>query len=117
MLDMRGDGEAPRQEHCASVIRMIRHYVVRKAKMTDGYPHNADADVLTHASRLICKSKRFGARLYEASFVPSLLIPPSAGAVAAKLEKSRAAAKQLRVLRDRVAARTKEQLHLLTQVT
>ena len=30
------------QEHCASITRMIRHYVARRAQVTEGHPHNAD---------------------------------------------------------------------------
>jgi hypothetical protein len=29
------------QEHCASISRMIRHYVARRAQLTEGHPHNA----------------------------------------------------------------------------
>jgi hypothetical protein len=29
------------QEHCASITRMIRHYVARRAQVTEGHPHNA----------------------------------------------------------------------------
>ena len=30
------------QEHCASITCMIRHYVARRAKVTEGHPDNAD---------------------------------------------------------------------------
>ncbi len=29
------------QEHCASITCMIRHYVARRAQVTEGHPHNA----------------------------------------------------------------------------
>ena len=29
------------QEHCASITRMIRHYVARRAQVTERHPHNA----------------------------------------------------------------------------
>jgi hypothetical protein len=34
------------QEHCASITRMIRHYVARRAQVTEGHPHNADERTL-----------------------------------------------------------------------
>jgi hypothetical protein len=33
------------QEHCASITRMIRHYVARRAQVTEGHPHNAESSV------------------------------------------------------------------------
>jgi hypothetical protein len=30
------------QEHCASITRMIRHYVARRAQVTEGHPDNAE---------------------------------------------------------------------------
>ena len=29
------------QEHCASITCMIRHYVARRAQVTEGHPHSA----------------------------------------------------------------------------
>jgi len=29
------------QRHCASITCMIRHYVARRAQVTEGHPHNA----------------------------------------------------------------------------
>jgi len=29
------------QERCASITRMIRHYVARRAQVTEGHPHIA----------------------------------------------------------------------------
>jgi hypothetical protein len=34
------------QEHCASITCMIRHYVARRAQVTEGHPHNAEERVL-----------------------------------------------------------------------
>jgi hypothetical protein len=30
------------QEHCASITCMIRHYVARRAQVTERHPHNAE---------------------------------------------------------------------------
>jgi hypothetical protein len=37
-----------RQDHprCASITCMIRHYVARRAQVTEGHPHNAEERVL-----------------------------------------------------------------------
>jgi hypothetical protein len=34
------------REHCASITCMIRHYVARRAQVTEGHPHNAEERVL-----------------------------------------------------------------------
>lgn len=34
------------QEQCASITRMIRHYVARRAQVTEGHPHNAELSAL-----------------------------------------------------------------------
>jgi hypothetical protein len=34
------------QEHCASITCMIRHYVARRAQVTEGHPHNAESSAL-----------------------------------------------------------------------
>jgi hypothetical protein len=34
------------QEYCASITRMIRHYVARRAKVIEDHPHNADERAL-----------------------------------------------------------------------
>ena len=34
------------QKHCASITRMIRHYVARRAQVTEGHPHNAEMSTL-----------------------------------------------------------------------
>jgi hypothetical protein len=30
------------RQRCASITCMIRHYVARRAKVTEGHPHNAE---------------------------------------------------------------------------
>jgi hypothetical protein len=50
LLHMRGDREARQdQEHYASITRMIRHYVARRAKVTEGHRHNAAIGVASLA--------------------------------------------------------------------
>ena len=45
------------REHCASITRMIRHYVARRAQVTEGHPHNAaySARVGRNATHLIVR--------------------------------------------------------------
>jgi hypothetical protein len=43
-------------EHCASITCMIRHYVARRAQVTEGHPHNADDSVF--ADRMVMRSAR-----------------------------------------------------------
>ena len=38
------------QEHCASITCMIRHYVARRAQVTEGHPHNAASRVMRPGS-------------------------------------------------------------------
>jgi hypothetical protein len=42
MLDMEAIVRRQDQEHCSSITFMIRHYVARRAQVTEGHPHNAD---------------------------------------------------------------------------
>jgi len=37
--------------HCASITCMIRHYVARRAQVTEGHPHNAADSVRLRRSR------------------------------------------------------------------
>jgi hypothetical protein len=41
MFDMEVIVRRHDQEHCASITCMIRHYVARRAQVTEGHPHNA----------------------------------------------------------------------------
>jgi hypothetical protein len=36
------------QERCASITCMIRHYVARRAQVTEGHPHNAENSALLY---------------------------------------------------------------------
>ena len=49
MLDMEATVRRQNQEHSASITSMIRHYVARRAQVTEGHPHNADERALVHA--------------------------------------------------------------------
>jgi hypothetical protein len=42
MFDMEVIVRRQDQEHCAPITCMIRHYVARRAQVTEGHPHNAD---------------------------------------------------------------------------
>src|SRR5215467_3274353 len=42
MVDMEVIVRRQDQKHCASITCMIRHYVARRAEVTEGHPHNAD---------------------------------------------------------------------------
>jgi hypothetical protein len=46
MLDMEVIARRQDHEHCASITCMIRHYVARRAQVTEGHPHNADERAL-----------------------------------------------------------------------
>jgi hypothetical protein len=48
LVDMQVVVRLQDQGHCASITCMIRHYVARRAQVTEGHPHNAD--VSTRAS-------------------------------------------------------------------
>ena len=41
MFDMQVIVRRQDQEHCASITRMIRHYVARRAQVSEAHPHNA----------------------------------------------------------------------------
>jgi hypothetical protein len=41
MLDMEVIVRRQSQEHCASITCMIRHYVARRAQVSEAHPHNA----------------------------------------------------------------------------
>jgi hypothetical protein len=41
MVDMQGDRRRQDREYRASITCMIRHYVARRAQVTEGHPHNA----------------------------------------------------------------------------
>jgi hypothetical protein len=41
LFDMQVIARRQDQERCASITCMIRHYVARRAKVTEGHPHNA----------------------------------------------------------------------------
>jgi hypothetical protein len=43
-------------EHCASITCMIRHYVARRAQVSEAHPHNAENSALsnTHSYVLTC---------------------------------------------------------------
>jgi hypothetical protein len=45
MLDMEAIVRRQDQERCASITSMIRHYVARRAQVTEGHPHNAELSV------------------------------------------------------------------------
>jgi hypothetical protein len=40
MLVMEAIVRRQDQEHCASITSMIRHYLARRAQVTEGHPHN-----------------------------------------------------------------------------
>jgi hypothetical protein len=42
MFDMEVIVRRQDQERCASITCMIRHYVARRAQVTEGHPHNAE---------------------------------------------------------------------------
>jgi len=42
MVDMQGDRRRQDHEYRASITCMIRHYVARRAQVTEGHPHNAE---------------------------------------------------------------------------
>jgi hypothetical protein len=42
LLDMEVIVRRQDQEHYASITCMIRHYVARRAQVTEGHPHNAE---------------------------------------------------------------------------
>jgi hypothetical protein len=46
------------QEHCASITRMIRHYVARRAKVTESHPHNAAMRYVGLRAQLGCLAVR-----------------------------------------------------------
>jgi hypothetical protein len=41
LVDMEVIVRLQNHEHCASITRMIRHYVARRAKVIEDHPHNA----------------------------------------------------------------------------
>jgi hypothetical protein len=47
MVDMEVIVRHQDQERCASITCMIRHYVARRAQVTEGHPHNADERALS----------------------------------------------------------------------
>jgi hypothetical protein len=47
------------QEHCASITCMIRHYVARRAKVTEGHPHNAAYSALATNVRRVHDIPRY----------------------------------------------------------
>ena len=60
LVDMEVIVRRQNQEHNASITSMIRHYVARRAQVTEGHPHNAangvpllpvEGDVAGHGSR------------------------------------------------------------------
>jgi hypothetical protein len=46
MFDMEVIVRHQDQEHCASITCMIRHYVARRAQVSEAHPHNAGVGVL-----------------------------------------------------------------------
>jgi hypothetical protein len=48
LLDTEAIVRRQDQERCASITSMIRHYVARRAQVTEGHPHNADERVFYH---------------------------------------------------------------------
>jgi hypothetical protein len=46
MLDMEVIVRRQDQHHCASITCMIRHYLARRAQVTEGHPHNAELRML-----------------------------------------------------------------------
>jgi hypothetical protein len=48
------------QEHCASITCMIRHYVARRAQVTEGHPHNADERLQVSGSAQVHKDAHLG---------------------------------------------------------
>ena len=46
LLDMEVIVRRQDQDHCASITYMIRHYVARRAQVTEGHPHNAESSML-----------------------------------------------------------------------
>ena len=47
LLDMEVIVRHQDQRHCASITCMIRHYVARRAQVTEGHPHNAGLRAFT----------------------------------------------------------------------
>ena len=43
MVDMEVIVRRQDRKHCASITCMIRHYVARRAQVTEGHPHNAES--------------------------------------------------------------------------
>jgi hypothetical protein len=57
------------QEHCASITSMIRHYVARRAQVTEGHPHNAElsASLALDSASALFANVESGRRLRGAS--------------------------------------------------
>jgi hypothetical protein len=52
MVDMQDDRRRQDHEYRASMTCMIRHYVARRAQVTEGHPHNADEGMVVKMSML-----------------------------------------------------------------
>jgi len=48
LFDMEVIARRQDREHCASITRMIRHYVARRAQVSEAHPHNAAERSLRH---------------------------------------------------------------------
>jgi hypothetical protein len=48
LVDMEAIVRRQDQERCASITSMIRHYVARRAQVTEGHPHNAEMSALVN---------------------------------------------------------------------
>ena len=52
MFDMEVIVRRQDQERCASITCMIRHYVARRAQVSEAHPHNADERAPLNSSSL-----------------------------------------------------------------